>query len=92
MSNIRICREHNLDEQECYALAEQLLQKLVGEFGGRYTPKGNNFVYKHTAGVAAEVEPRDGELEVNVTLGFMARAMAPQLEQEMNKVLDDYLD
>jgi putative polyhydroxyalkanoate system protein len=91
MSKIHICREHDLDEQACQVMAEELLQKLVGKFGGRYKPKGNKFVYKHTAGVTAEVEPRDGELDVSVKLGLMTRAMAPQLEREMTKVLDEYL-
>lgn len=92
MSDIHICREHDLDEQECQTLAEELLQKLVGKFGGSYQAKGTSFAYKHTAGVSADVEPRAGELVVNVKLGFMARALAPKLETEMNKVLDDHLN
>lgn len=91
MSNIRVCRELDLDAQECNELAETLLDKLVSAFGGSYQSDGHNYRYKHTAGVNALVEPRDGQLEVNVKLGFMARALAPQLEREMNKVLDDHL-
>jgi len=91
MSKIHICREHDLDENECQIMAEELLQKLVGKFGGSYKLSGSNFNYKHSAGVKAEVEPKDGELVVNVKLGMMTRALAPQLEKEMNKVLDEYL-
>lgn len=92
MSHIQICRENELDEQQCQSLAEELLQKLVKKFGGSYKPNGNNFIYKHGAGVSANVEPKAGELLVNVKLGLMTRAMAPQLEAEMNKVLDQHLN
>ena len=36
MSHIQICRENELDEQQCQNLAEELLQKLVKKFGGSY--------------------------------------------------------
>ena len=36
MSNVRVCREHNLGEQECQNLAEELLNKLVDKFGGSF--------------------------------------------------------
>lgn len=92
MSKLHICREHDLDLDQCQTMAEELLQKLVGKFGGSYQSSGHNFFYKHTAGVKAEVEPKQGELVVNVKLGMMTRALAPQLEKEMNKVLDEYLE
>lgn len=91
MSNIRVCRAHDLGGEGCQNLAVELLDKLVNKFGGSYKPLGNNYTYKHTAGVNATVEPTEDELVVNVKLGIMARAFAPQLEAEMNKVLDDYL-
>ncbi len=91
MSKIQVCRAHSLGEQECQNLAEELLNKLVEKFGGNYQSMGSNYSYKHTAGVNATVEPRQDELIVNIKLGFMARAFAPQLESEMNKVLDEYL-
>ena len=92
MSKLRVCREIDVDEQECQAIALQLLDKLVNKFGGKYTPDGNNYRYKHTAGVNALVEPKAGELSVDVKLGMMTRALAPQLEKEMNRVLDEHLD
>lgn len=92
MSKVRVCREHNLGEQECQSLAEELLNKLVNKFGGSYRANGTSYAYKHTAGVNATVEPKANELVVDVKLGIMARAFAPQLESEMNKVLDEYID
>lgn len=91
MSDLRVCREVDVDEQECQELAIELLEKLVSKFGGKYKAEGTNYRYKHTAGVNAFVEPKAGELSVDVKLGIMTRALAPQLEKEMNRVLDDHL-
>ncbi len=92
MSNLRVCRELDVDEQECQELAVELLEKLVSKFGGRYKQEGDNYRYKHTAGVNALVEAKAGELSVDVKLGMMTRALAPQLEKEMNRVLDEHLE
>jgi putative polyhydroxyalkanoate system protein len=92
MSNLRVCRELDVDQQECQELAVELLEKLVRKFGGKYQSDGANYRYKHTAGVNALVEPKEGELSVDVKLGMLARALAPQLEKEMNRVLDDHLN
>ena len=92
MSKLRVCRELDIDAQECQDLAIELLDKLVSKFGGTYKPDGANYRYKHTAGVNALVEPKAGELIVDVKLGLMTRALAPQLEKEMNRVLDHHLN
>jgi len=91
LSNIHVCRKHDLDEGECKALAVELLERLVTEFGGGYKLEGDNYRYKHTTGVNAQVVPKAGELLVDVKLGIMTRSLAPMLEQKMNEVLDDYL-
>lgn len=92
MSDLRVCRELDIDEQACQDLAVELLDKLVSKFGGKYKQDGPNYRYKHTAGVNALVEVKAGELNVDVKLGMMTRALAPQLEKEMNRVLDDHLN
>jgi len=91
MSKIHICREHDLDEQGCRAVAEEMLDKLIVKFGGSYSADGDNYRYRHATGVDALVEPREGELTVNVKLGLMTRSFAPQLEKEMNLQLDKHL-
>lgn len=91
MSNVHICRKHDLDEQECKVVAEALLQKLIDKYGGRYRADGENYVYNN-AGVKALVEPKQGELVVDVKLSLMTRSFAPQLEKEMNRQLDKHFD
>lgn len=89
--NLQIHREHDLNETECRAMAEDLLAKLVGHFGGGFNQDGEDYLYKHTSGIKAKVQPKDGELLVDVKLGLMTRALAPQIEREMNRVLDEHL-
>lgn len=90
-SNLRVQREHDLDEVECRAMAEDLLNKLVGHFGGGFNQDGDDYLYKHTSGIKAKVQPKQGELLVDVKLGLMTRALGPQIEREMNRVLDEHL-
>ena len=92
MSKVSVCRQVDLDQDQCSNLAVELLDKLVAKFGGAYTGKGEQYRYKHKAGVDAVVEPKDGEISVDVKLGIMARSFAPQLEKEMNRVLDEHLN
>ena len=91
MSKLSLRREHDLSQLESKELAEKLLAKLVNKFGGKISEKGECFVYKHTMGVDAVVEPKEGEFLVDVKLGLMTRSLAPKLETEMNKILDEYL-
>ena len=90
MSNVHITRKHELPEQECRAVAEELLGKLVEKYGGDVNPDGDNFCYRHSTGMSAVVEPRQGELDITVKLNFLTRAFAPQIESQINKVLDDH--
>jgi len=91
MSSIKLHREHELDQQESRELAEKLLNKLVDKYGGKYQEDGDNFRYKHTAGVKALVEPLEGEFLVDIKLGLMTLALGPKLEGDINKILDKYL-
>lgn len=91
MSNIQICRQHDLDKDECRAVAEDLLDQLVDRFGGSVSEQGDDYLFRHPAGVKAMVEARQGELNVNVKLGLMTRSLAPTLEDKINKVLDEQL-
>lgn len=92
MNNLNIRREHDLDEQECRALAEDLLGQLVEKYGGSIANDGECLRYRHTSGMKASVEPREGELDINIKLNIMTRAFAPEIEKQINRVLDSYID
>jgi len=92
VSKVRVCRQVDLNQEECSTLAIELLDKLVAKFGGSYNSQASVYRYKHGVGVDALVEPKEGELSVDVKLGLMARRFAPQLEKEMNRVIDEHLN
>ena len=64
MSNVYISRKHHLDHEECVAVARELLDKLVGKYGGRVKPDGENFCYRHATGMTAVVEPGANVLDI----------------------------
>lgn len=91
MSKVRISRKHDLDSEECRALSEKLLGKLVSQFGGSYSEQGDGFCYRHTTGLKAVVEPTQGQLDIDVQLNMMTRSFAPMVEKQINEVLDDHI-
>ena len=88
MSKLKITRDHQLGQEECRALAEDLLGQLVDQYGGRVYPDGETFCYRHTTGMSAVVEPKQSELDITVKLNLMTRSFGPQIEQQINQVLD----
>ena len=92
MSNLNINRQHNLDADECRVLAEDLLNQLVDKFGGSIAEEGECLSYKHSTGMKAFVEPKEGELDINIKLNIMTRSFAPEIEKRINQVLDQHID
>lgn len=92
MKNLTIKRAHDLDEQECRDLAEDLLGQLIDRYGGSKSVHGDCFEYRHKTGMKAVVEPKAGELEINVKLNLMTRTFGPEIEKQVNRVLDKYID
>ena len=91
MSNLNIKRQHDLDAGQCRSLAEDLLGQLVNQFGGTVSEQGNCLSYKHTTGMKAMVEPREGELDISIKLNLMTRSFAPEIEKRINDVLDKHI-
>lgn len=89
--NLQICREHDMNHAECITVAEELLDKLVDHFGGSVSCVGDDYRYTHPTGIKADVLARSGELSVNVKLGLLTRSLAPKLEREINRVLDEHI-
>jgi putative polyhydroxyalkanoate system protein len=92
MKTLTINRQHQLDADACWSLAEDLLQQLVDRYGGSYSQEGECLSYRHTTGMKAMVEPKEGELGINVQLNLMTRSFAPEIERQINKVLDRHID
>ena len=89
--NLTICRQHEMGHDECREVAQKLLDKLVNRMGGSVSCIGDDYQYTHSTGIKAIVEPRAKELSVNVKLGLLTSSLAPKLDTEIDRVLDDYL-
>ena len=90
MFDLHITRNHHLDHDECKTLAADLLGQLVGKYGGKFKSEGERLKYKHaTTGMSAIVEPGQDTLDITVKLNMMTRSFGPQIEKEINRVLDE---
>jgi len=89
MFNLHISRNHHLDHDECHSLAEDLLAQLVEKYGGKFRAEGENLKYRHpVTGMSAIVQPSQETLDITVKLNMMTRSFGPQIEKEINRVLD----
>ena len=86
-----INRAHELGLGECQDIAKELLDKMVERYGGTLCCRGEDYEYSHATGVDVVIQPRAGMINIDVQLGILARAFAPTIEQELNKVLDKYI-
>ncbi|MBX2849746.1 MAG: polyhydroxyalkanoic acid system family protein [Acidiferrobacterales bacterium] len=89
---IEICRKHKMGQDECRVVAEQMLDKLVDHFGGSVSSVGEDYQFNHPTGIKAMVEAGDKELYVNVKLGILTSGLAPKVEAEINKILDEHIE
>ena len=80
-----------MEYDECREVAQQLLDKLVDHFGGSISCIGDDYQYRHPTGIKAVIEARAKEFNVNVKLGLLTGALAPRLDEEINRVLDEHL-
>lgn len=91
MKTIRVCREHNLSQQECQQLAEQITDKLIARIGGQKTIAGNVIHYQHASGSKGTLTSTANQLEIVVQLGLLARSFAGTIEKEIQQSCDKYL-
>lgn len=91
MSRISINRNHDLDEDQCWELAQDLMGQLVDHYGGSIKQEEDCLRYRHASGMKAKVLPQHGELAIDVSLNLLTRKFAPEIEKEINQVLDKYL-
>lgn len=91
MKTIRVCREHNLGQQECQQLAEQITDKLIARIGGQKSIAGNVVHYRHASGSKGTLTSTHHGLDIEVQLGFLVRSLAGTIEKEIQQSCDNYL-
>jgi len=86
-----INRSHDLGLDECQNLAKELLEKIAERYGGTLDCGGENYKYNHATGVDVVIKPRAEKIDIDVQLGMIARAFAPKINEEINKVLNKHI-
>jgi len=91
MARLIISREHDLEFNELCERAEQLADKLREKFGGSWRWEEDTLHYNYSGGVDAQVNPYEDEIEILVDMSMMMGMFKKQIEQEINRYLDDHL-
>lgn len=86
MTDISITRAHNLQKSQVRDRVEELVNKLVAKYGGRYNWNGDKAEYRFS-GIEADLGFDDRQLQVEVRLGFLMKTFKSIIEQE----IEDYM-
>jgi putative polyhydroxyalkanoate system protein len=91
MADIDINKSHNLDISD----ARERLEKMAGDLQARYGIKsawtGNTATLSGTGLKKGQVELTDTAINVQITLGFLAKAMKGKVQEQVNMALDHAL-
>lgn len=87
MPDIHIVRPHNFPAKEARAKAEEMADHLGKKFGLKGDWKGNDLAFTGP-GVNGQLKLKADTLELEVTLGFLLKAMKGSLEKAVNTELD----
>jgi putative polyhydroxyalkanoate system protein len=88
-SDIDVRRVHGLGPAEARAMAERLLERLGREFGLQGQWAGDVLRF-HRPGVQGHLALGPGDLRLQVTLGFLLKAMRGRIEQAIARELDSH--
>ncbi len=91
MSDIKISREHTLGKQQCMKLAEELAAKLEERLGGSSKIEGDTVYYSHM-GAKGTLVAKESNIDVSVKLNMLTRGFKSKIEQEINRLCDQYID
>lgn len=91
MSDIQLSKEHKLGKERCLELAKELAEKLESRLGGSSKVDGDKVYYSHM-GAKGTLEAGECNIDIQVKLNMMARAFKPQIEQEIQRLFDKYID
>jgi putative polyhydroxyalkanoate system protein len=87
LSDIDITRAHALGAQDAREKAERLMERLEREFGLQGQWAGDVLRF-HRAGLQGRLALEPGSLRLQVTLGFLLKAMRGRIEQAIGRELD----
>jgi len=91
MKTIIVEREHDLGQEDCQALAEELVTKWVKRIGGRKSIDDNVVSFKHINGTKGEMIIEEDFISIEIKLGMLVRSLGSVIESEINRTCDKYI-
>jgi putative polyhydroxyalkanoate system protein len=89
MADISIRREHQLSLQQSKDAAQQIAEKMAGEFDMTTQWNGDVLSFKRS-GVAGTLALRENEAQIDITLDFLFKAFAATLEEKIVRNMDKF--
>ena len=90
MADIKIHRSHQLGLKGAHAAATKMAEKLGTQFGLSGDWKGNTLSFDRP-GVSGRLVVSDADMNLEVTLGFLLKAMKGPIERAVHEQLDAVL-
>lgn len=87
MSTINVQRQLNLSQDEVKKLAEKVGKKLEKDYGVSFSWKECDATIKGP-GVSGACQAGEGEISIQLKLGFLAMPFKSRIEDEVHRYLD----
>lgn len=87
MADISIRREHGLSLQQSKEAAQQIADRMAGEFQMTTEWRGDVLAFRRS-GVVGTLALHEREVKIDVTLDFLFKAFASTLEEKILRNLD----
>ena len=87
MADIKLNRKHQLGLKAAHAAADKMAEKLGQQFGLSGSWEGNTLHFSRP-GVSGHMHISEADVTLEVTLGFLLKAMKGPIERAVNEQLD----
>jgi putative polyhydroxyalkanoate system protein len=91
MADINIKKSHNLEISDARARLEKMAGELQSQYGIKSAWTGNTATLSGTGLKKGVVELTDRTINVQITLGLLAKAMKGRAQAQINIALDNAL-
>ncbi|MCG8551009.1 MAG: polyhydroxyalkanoic acid system family protein [Desulfobacterales bacterium] len=91
MTDIDINKSHNLEITDARARLEKMAGGLQTQYGIKSAWTGNTAILSGTGLKKGQVELTDGAINVQITLGLLAKAMKGTIQKQVSIALDNAL-
>ena len=90
MSEILVRRSHALGLAKARRIAQNMAERLRGDFGGSYAWKGDTLCFKRT-GASGQVAVTPESVEIHVSVSLLLSPLRARIEREIVDFCDTQL-